>query len=188
VGQRFRGIDIRDHGSGNLGATNAVRVLGWKLGSAVLFADIAKGFLALVLLERIAGPNTSETAQVLVGLTAVLGHTYSPWVGFAGGKGVATALGVFLALSPKIMVGVLSAAVAIIAATGYVSAGSLFGAIVLPITFYYGGHGTMVLLVTCGIGALVIHRHRGNLSRLFAGTERRLWERESGASGDKAGV
>jgi glycerol-3-phosphate acyltransferase PlsY len=142
----------------------------------VLAGDIAKGIIAVLLAERLAGPGTSEFFRVLVGLAAVLGHMYSPWVDFAGGKGVATALGVFLAIATKPMAMILFVALGIIATTGFVSLAAVVGALLLPLILLVHGHGTAMLLVASGISLLVIMKHRGNLIRLFGGSERRVWD------------
>jgi glycerol-3-phosphate acyltransferase PlsY len=182
VGQRFRGMDIRQHGSGNLGATNAFRVLGGKLGGLVLAGDVLKGVAAVLLMERLAGPGTSEVARLLAGLAAICGHMYSPWVDFQGGKGVATTLGVFFALAPQPMAVILFVGLGLIALKGYVSLAAVVGAVMLPPLLLIYGHGTAVILIAAGISTLVLRKHRGNLVRLFAGTERRVWEHRDGSS------
>jgi glycerol-3-phosphate acyltransferase PlsY len=121
---------------------------------------------------------------MLAGMAAVMGHVYSPWVDFQGGKGVATSLGVFLAIAPKVMAMLVCIALTLIALTGYVSLAAVVGAVLLPPLLLIYGHGTMMLLIASGISLLVIRRHRGNLVRLFAGNERRVWD---GASDNGTG-
>jgi acyl phosphate:glycerol-3-phosphate acyltransferase len=180
VGRHLRGIDLREHGSRNLGATNAFRVLGRRYGVAVLFIDIIKGLAAVVLIPSVLGMrNATPATEMLIGAAAILGHVYSPWVGFRGGKGVATAVGVFLAVATTEMLILLVVGIAVIGVTGYVSAGSLLGALLLPILLYIFKQPPLVLFVGEIIALLVIYRHRANIGRLIDGTELKFNESTS---------
>lgn len=181
VGRRLRGIDIRNFGSGNLGATNAFRVLGRSLGFMVLLIDVLKGLLPVVLFPKMVGlDNVTAGQEILIGASAIAGHVLSCFVNFKGGKGVATALGVFLALVPLEMSIILAIGIVLIAVTGYVSLASIVGAVLLPLFLYFTGRPTMVLLVATVIAGIVIFRHRGNLVRLIQGRENRFYETNKG--------
>src|SRR3954470_10292112 len=132
---RAKSVDLRKHGSGNLGATNVFRVLGWKIGVAVFLADALKGALPVLLLPpRIDSPRDPVIWGVLVGVAAIVGHVRPLFLRFGrGGKGVATAAGVFFALAPIPMLVTFAVFVAVVLASGYVSLGSLTSAVVLPL-------------------------------------------------------
>ncbi len=193
VGRRY-GVDIRKHGSGNLGATNVYRVLGWKLGLGVLMLDIAKGGAA-VALARLAGEGGA--VPTLAALAAVAGHMFSPFAGFKGGKGVATGFGVFLGLAPIAGAMAFLVWLGTMLLTGWVSLASAMGAVVLPAFVIWtrddlGARYPWVLALSLALATLVVIRHRSNWRRLAAGTEQRIWERrpetpEGGAepSGEK---
>ena len=181
----FRGEDIRSSGSGNIGATNVARSGAKGLGIATLVLDTLKGWLAVYIAQRLAlhyglFPQGYDVAA-LAGLFAVLGHMFPVWLGFRGGKGVATALGVFLALVPGItLVGVLVFA-AVVALTRFVSLGSIIGAAVLGIlaACFDGRHRVIVDVVYLAIALLVIWKHSGNIARLRAGTESRFGQKRA---------
>lgn len=176
-GRLFRGVDVRKHGSGNLGATNVYRVLGPAHGIAVLLLDILKGGGAVLLARRLTG---LETAAVASGLFAVLGHMFSPWVRFHGGKGVATGLGIWLFLAPAASGLALAVWGLVLALTRRVSAASLgASAALVPIVLLGpgGGAGPVLALLSIVTAALVWIRHRGNISRLVRGEEPPLWGR-----------
>jgi len=176
---RSQGVDLRREGSGNLGATNVYRVLGWRWGLFVLLLDIAKGTLAVALARAL---NPGGGFPTLAGLAAVVGHLYTPFAGFRGGKGVATGLGVFLGLAPA--AGILSFLVwcSVLALGGWVSVASGAGAILLPF-FVLGTRedlGTRfpwVLSLAVTLALMVVIRHRRNWSRLGEGAEQKIWER-----------
>lgn len=182
---RARGVDIRAHGSGNIGATNVLRVLGKPAGIFVLAADALKGALAVLVSPALFGasgilPGWVSPEEVrlylplVAGIGAILGHTYTFWLGFRGGKGVATSAGVLGALVPVAFVITLATWILVIAISRFVSLGSVVAAAILPLaTALTGNHWPRVAL-TAVIGLLVIWRHRANLQRLRAGTEARL--------------
>ncbi|BDU69246.1 glycerol-3-phosphate acyltransferase [Geothrix oryzae] len=169
--------DVRAHGSGNIGATNVSRVGGKGLGVVTLLLDILKGFLPVFLAKR-AGLGTDMLA--LLALAAVLGHIYTPWLKFQGGKGVATALGVILAAEPTLMVLPMVTFLFVLWLTRHVSLGSILAAAMVPgqfmllaFSFFRPGWGVVVPWLALAI--LVIWKHRENIKRLQEGTEAKLW-------------
>lgn len=176
LGRWTQGKDIREYGSGNLGATNAFRVLGKRLGIAVLCLDMLKGLAPVALLPGLLHlRNASAADELWIGAAAIIGHVFSCFVNFRGGKGVATSVGVFLAIAPKAMLGLLAIGVLIIWLTGYVSAGAVAGALLLPVFFYFSGADPLVLFVGEIIALVVILRHKANLLRLLSGTESKIF-------------
>lgn len=176
---RARGIDVRLHGSGNIGATNVGRVLGRNWGLAAFACDFLKGFLALFLLRIFVFPQdlswTVELLLVACGIAAVLGHTFTPWLGFKGGKGVATSAGVLGALLPAALVIVFSLWAIVVLICRYVSVGSLLAAVALPpITLWLYPGQWVYFALACLICVLVVWRHCSNIQRLLAGTESKL--------------
>jgi glycerol-3-phosphate acyltransferase PlsY len=176
---RSRGLDIRQHGSGNIGATNVWRVMGHKWGLVAFAADFLKGFLLLYLLRTLRFPETGSWTTslllVLCGLAAIIGHNYTPWLGFKGGKGIATSAGVLAALMPWVLAVALSLWIIATLATRTVSIGSLLAAAVLPpaAAWFYPGAWVYFGLATLA-GGLAVWRHRSNIQRLWAGTESRI--------------
>lgn len=176
---RARGIDVRQHGSGNIGATNVGRVLGRNWGFFAFGCDFAKGFVALFLLRVFIIPQNGtwevELLLVICGIAAVLGHNYTPWLGFKGGKGVATSAGVLGALLPVALFIVFSIWAVEVLITKYVSLGSVLAATALPIVTYFLYRGQWVYLgLACLICVLVVWSHRSNIRRLLNGTESKL--------------
>jgi acyl phosphate:glycerol-3-phosphate acyltransferase len=173
----FAGIDLRQHGSGNLGATNLYRVLGWKYAVPAAVVDIAKG--AIPVLVFAPQVSHSQLFELACGVAAILGHVFSVFVGFKGGKGVATAAGVMLGLAPLALA--VSAVVwaLLVRLTGYVSVGSIAAAAVLPLAVYLLEDSTSpaLLWIAAAIAAGVILLHRRNIQRLLKGTENRFGSR-----------
>ncbi|HEY8485014.1 MAG TPA: glycerol-3-phosphate 1-O-acyltransferase PlsY [Longimicrobiales bacterium] len=179
VGKLARGIDLRQHGSGNLGATNALRVLGWRLALPVLVVDVWKGWFPTYCFPRWDGGAGWEWA-LAYGAAAIAGHVFSVFVRFRGGKGVATSAGVFLALAPAATLAGLVAWGVVVALTRMVSAASLVAAFVLPVAVYvFQGPGA-VLWLSVGVSLFVVYAHRANIRRLLAGEEHRFGRREGG--------
>jgi glycerol-3-phosphate acyltransferase PlsY len=176
---RARGLDIRQHGSGNIGATNVWRVMGRNWGLLAFAFDFLKGFLLLFLVRQIEFPGdrswSTSLLLVVCALAAILGHNYTPWLGFRGGKGVATSAGVLAALLPLALVVVFSLWLILVLITRTVSIGSVAAAVALPVTtaFFYPGEWVYFGLALL-TAALVIWGHRSNIRRLIAGTEPRL--------------
>lgn len=167
LGKRY-GIDVRKEGSGNIGATNLYRTVGRKIGILTLIGDCLKGFLPVMLALKLGLP---ESMQALIGLSAFCGHVFSIFLLFKGGKGVATALGVFLALSPLSVAAALCVFILLVAIWRYISLGSIVAAAVMPLFIYFRPHSSELLLSTALIALIVIAKHHTNISRLLAGTE-----------------
>ena len=175
------GVDLRQVGSRNLGATNLYRVLGWKAAIPAGLFDVFKGFLPVALAVRSGAGSTWW--PLVVGLVAVLGHVYSPFVGFRGGKGVATAAGVFLALAPASLGVAAVVWVSLLKVTGYMSVASMGGAtaFVIATSLLYARTPVLVgaAALVCGF---IFFTHRANILRLVSGTESRFGSRRGGAA------
>jgi len=195
---KAKGVDIRTVGSGNIGAMNAFRVLGKPAGIFVLLADCAKGYVACVGLAavfvptvygapgRILNADQLEHTRILAGIFAVLGHNFTCWLKFKGGKGIATTAGVYLALAPLAFAIAFAAFVLAVLVTRYVSVGSIAGAIVLPVTVWImTPHNLFLCIVTTALGVLAIYKHKSNIQRIMAGTENRLGKKSSTTEGAK---
>ncbi len=186
---RARGIDIRTVGSGNIGATNVFRILGKPAGIFVLLADAAKGFVAALLIGGVihrlllhAEPAPASTEfqllRIIGGFCAILGHNYTCWLRFKGGKGIATSAGAVLALLPAAFGASLGAWVLLFVTTRYVSVASIGGAAVLPFAAWFFKGGPLLTGVAAVIGVLAIYKHRANIQRLLAGTENRFGKKK----------
>jgi glycerol-3-phosphate acyltransferase PlsY len=187
VGQ-MRGIDIRSVGSGNIGATNVLRALGKPAGVFVFLVDALKGWVAVAILPEVVARALGVTtggaaggavavegyAQIVAGVFAILGHNYTCWLKFKGGKGIATSAGVLLALVPWALLTIFVIWVIVCALTRYVSLGSLAASAALPFASWATHESLPKVLVTGAMGLLAIYKHRGNIQRLFQGTEPRL--------------
>lgn len=181
---RAKGIDIRQVGSGNIGATNVFRALGKTAGIFVLLADAAKGVLACILGPWLAGlwsgaPSGPEAASpeglaMAGGVAAILGHNYTCWLRFKGGKGIATSAGVFLTLAPLAFLILLALWGAVLGLTRYVSVASIAAAAGLPVAVWLTGGSPRMIGLSVALGLLAIYKHRGNVRRLREGTEHRL--------------
>ena len=170
----FRGIDLREHGSHNLGATNLYRVLGWRYAVPVGLLDAAKGLVpVLVFAPQV---SSSELFALICGLVAVVGHVFSVFVGFKGGKGVATAAGVMLGLTPAALGVAVLVWAALVYLTGYVSVGSIAAAAIFPLAVYLlePPDQPAMLWLDIAVAAAIVWFHRGNIQRLFKGTENRF--------------
>ncbi len=189
---KAKGIDIRNVGSGNIGATNAMRVLGKPAGIFVLLMDAAKGFVACFLAAEICiyysgsfngwlpSRETANHFMLIAGIFAVLGHNYTCWLKFKGGKGIATTAGVFLALAPLALLVALVVFILAVVVTKYVSVGSIAAAIALPVTVWImSPHNLFLCIVTTALGVLAIYKHKANIQRLMAGTENRLGKKSA---------
>ncbi|GEN33713.1 MULTISPECIES: glycerol-3-phosphate 1-O-acyltransferase PlsY [Aneurinibacillus] len=172
VAKKIAKIDIRQHGSGNAGATNTLRVLGKGPGIAVLLLDAAKGAIAVGVAHWLTGGN--DWVIVLSGIAAILGHNWPVFFGFRGGKGVATTIGTLLALTPVPALIAVVVTVAVIAVTRYVSLGSLVFFTLIPVILIITGASLAYIIGTLIIAALGYIRHAENIKRLLQGTERKL--------------
>jgi glycerol-3-phosphate acyltransferase PlsY len=170
VAKLARGIDLRKHGSGNLGATNAYRVLGWKAAMPVFVLDIFKGWLPTFYFARIDGNDSWEWA-LAYGAMAIVGHVFSIYVRFKGGKGVATGAGVFIALAPLAVLITTVIWIALVFITATVSVGSIAAAASLPIAVALLDDRRLVLVLAIALSAFVIYAHRANIKRLMRGEE-----------------
>lgn len=174
---RAKGVDIRRHGSGNIGATNVFRTVGRPLGVLVFLVDALKGFAAVWLALRWGGP--SAWAGILAAVAAIAGHNYTPWLGFKGGKGIATSAGVLIALAPWAVLAAAAVWFAVFFATRYVSLASICAAAAMPLAVAAGRGGAPLLAFAVAIAALAIWRHRSNIRRLRDGTEHRFDRKSS---------
>jgi glycerol-3-phosphate acyltransferase PlsY len=181
---KAKGIDIRSVGSGNIGATNAMRVLGKPAGIFVLVMDALKGYAAVwlagVLVRQFNANADLETLRVIAGIGAVLGHNYTCWLKFKGGKGISTTAGVYLALAPWALLIAFTVFILAVLTARYVSVGSILGAIALPVTVWVmTPHNLLLGIVTTALGALAIYKHKSNIQRLVAGTESKFGQKKS---------
>jgi acyl phosphate:glycerol-3-phosphate acyltransferase len=169
IAGRLRGLDIRRHGSGNIGFTNVQRTIGWTWAVPVLLLDIAKGMVPTAVARGLG------LIPPLVGIGAILGHVFCPWLGFKGGKGVATTIGVAALLCPRSLFVGLGIYFVVLAATGFISVSSLALAVALPIlTAMFYRNSVLLLVFAAGVAVIIIARHVSNIRRLVAGTEPRL--------------
>jgi glycerol-3-phosphate acyltransferase PlsY len=180
---KSQGIDIRQHGSGNIGATNVLRVMGKKWGYLVFFSDSLKGFIAVKVGVWLASSAGAEAtlAAVVAGICCIIGHNYTVWLRFKGGKGIATSIGVLLAIVPTMIVLiVLVVWLAVFLVWKYVSLASICAALSLPVAvlalFPFVAHGNYWVLVVFSliVAALAVWRHRPNIDRLLQGKENRF--------------
>jgi glycerol-3-phosphate acyltransferase PlsY len=186
-----RGIDIRTVGSGNIGATNVFRYLGKPAGVFVLLMDALKGWAAVVGLARLvalllypsADAQTREWLGVVAGISAILGHNYTCWLHFKGGKGIATSAGVLAALVPTALVIALGIWGVVCVATRYVSLGSIVAAFSLPFLAWLTGASMTMIWVAGIMGALAIYKHKTNIRRLLNGTENRIGSKKPPQTG-----
>lgn len=192
ISKAARGIDIRNYGSGNAGGTNVMRVLGWKHGVLVIFLDALKGAIAVVLIARLhygglpfqnVSPFDDFTlVQIIAGISAVIGHIWTVFAGFRGGKGIATALGMLLMIITIDMLIAVGIFLIVVSISRYVSLGSIVSAMAVPLSMIFRenvlhthieGYNTLLPFVI-GVSLLVIFTHRKNLVRLVNGTENKL--------------
>lgn len=193
TGRILKGIDIRDHGSGSTGATNVLRTLGKGPGSAVLLADVLKGALAIALIRWVYSENSWLSSMIpssinlqvwlpwmviLSGLAAILGHSKSIWLNFAGGKSVATSLGILLAMSWPVALATAAVFGLALAISRIVSLSSIAGAIAVPVLMVVLDQPLPSILFAIVGGIYVIWRHQTNIRRLLAGTEPRLGQKQ----------
>lgn len=182
IAGKWRGIDLRQHGSGNLGATNVIRVLGAKIGIAVFAFDMAKGALPVILFPRVTVSHYSPLViGIACGVAAILGHVRPVFLKFGrGGKGVATAGGVFIGLAPIPTVAALLAFAVVLLVTGYVSLGSLTAAVVLPVVLFILAGISPLFFVSVFMAVFVFWTHRANIGRLRRGEEHRFGRKVTG--------
>lgn len=171
LARKMGGADVRRVGSGNVGAANALRVAGVPVAVSVMALDAGKGCAAVLLAQSLGAPEATVAA---VAGAAVAGHVFPVWLRFRGGKGVATAGGVFAVLAPEAAALAAVAFIGIVWLTRYVSLGSMVAAVVLAAAVHFTGESLPIVTCAAAVTALVLYRHRGNMARLYQGRERRL--------------
>lgn len=176
LAKRWGTGDLRQVGSGNVGAANVVRASGLKPGLLVAILDMSKGMASVLLAQRLFG---GVGPAAVAGFAAVVGHIYPAWIGFRGGKGVATACGVFVVLAPIAATAALVSFVMCVWQTRYVSLGSVVASLMVPALAWAVGEPMPVVAAGAAAAALIVFRHRSNVRRLLAGTERRFGRDEA---------
>ena len=171
--------DPRKSGSGNIGATNVLRTSGWKSGVLTLLLDVLKGVAAILFARYVSSRISAPALEPTAALAAVLGHMYSPFTGFRGGKGVATGLGVFALLTPGPTALAALVFIIVLAATRYVSLGSMLAAATVPIAGFWMSYSTVVCTLSGVISLFVIWKHQDNIGRLMRGEENRIGRKSS---------
>ena len=179
---KARGVDIRGEGSGNIGATNVFRILGIPAGIFVLLADAAKGWLVVSVMAKLiaewfypaARPLACDWFAICAGVAAILGHNYTCWLYFKGGKGIATSAGALFALVPWPLLIILAIWIVMFVFSRYVSLASISASFALPFAAWLVGESTAKVLVTAALAALAIYKHKANIQRLLKGTENRI--------------
>ena len=179
---KAKGVDIRSVGSGNIGATNVFRFLGKGAGLFVLFADALKGWLgvraAVWMAQALLAPDSMERgtvwAEIIAGFMAIIGHNYTCWLYFRGGKGIATSAGVLTALVPIPLLIILGVWIVVFALSRYVSLASISAAFVLPFATWIFAQRAELIIATAAMTTLAIYKHKANIQRLIAGTENRI--------------
>jgi glycerol-3-phosphate acyltransferase PlsY len=176
IGLWLQGVDLRDHGSGNAGATNAFRVLGTKPGVAVLILDALKGFAAIKLVLLVPEPSQTPTIMLLAGFCSVLGHLFPLFAGFRGGKGIATLLGVVIALHSGAALLSMSVFIVLFLITRIVSISSMAAALSLPfwLIFRFKEPSEVLIIFSIAVALMVLATHRKNIVRLFKGEESKV--------------
>ncbi len=183
AGKIFHGIDVREHGSGNAGATNVIRVLGWKTGVPVLLVDVLKGWIAAMLpvFFNLAGHDTAQLTnyQIIAGIAAVLGHIFPVFAGFRGGKGVATIFGVLLAIHPLVTLSCLGIFLFVFLISGYVSLSSMSAGVAFPVflLLFFDTPSVFLKLFSVLVAAGIIITHRKNIKRLLKGEESKIFRK-----------
>lgn len=192
ISKKVKGIDIREHGSGNAGGTNVFRVLGWKYGVGVILLDACKALIAVLLVAQLAvysdiqfspsAANNFMVFQLIAGIAAILGHVWSIFANFRGGKGIATALGMLLAITTIDMLIAIGVFIIVVYIWRYVSLGSILGAVTIPLIMFIRhsvfhaeirAYGTL-LPILVAILLLVVYTHRKNIIRLLNGSENKI--------------
>ncbi len=183
IAGRMAGIDVRDAGSGNIGATNVLRLLGKKYGYPVFAADLLKGFAAvrwaMFHAAAVGAPDLVQVCGIVAAVSCVIGHSFPVWLRFRGGKGVATSAGTLLGLMPFAVLAIFAVWVVVFETSRFVSLASVAAAAVLPVVVFVmlqlgALNATSLLYFSVAIAAVVIWRHRSNIRRLIAGTEPRF--------------
>jgi glycerol-3-phosphate acyltransferase PlsY len=193
IGKRFHNIDVRQHGSGNAGATNVIRVLGWKTGIPVMIIDVAKSWLATMLpvFFNLAEPGSAliTNLQILAGVAAMTGHIFPVFAGFRGGKGVACVFGALLALKPILTLCCFGVFLLVLLITGIVSVSSMCAGIAFPVLLFsiFDSPSLVFKIFSVFVAIALLATHRKNIGRLFRGEEKKLinWGKKDKTSGEK---
>jgi glycerol-3-phosphate acyltransferase PlsY len=192
TGKIFHGIDIREHGSGNAGATNVMRVLGWKTGVPVLLIDMLKGWMAAMLpvfINIAARDSAAHTnIQIFAGVAAVIGHIFPIFAGFRGGKGVATITGVLLAIHPMLTLSCGGVFIVVLLITGYVSVSSMSAGVSFPLFLFifFNTPSLLFRIFSLLVAVALIFTHRNNIKRLLKGEEHKFLIRKTKNPADQA--
>jgi len=185
---RVKGLDIRKVGSGNIGATNVFRILGRTAGAIVLVVDCLKGWAAVALAPglmtailggRVWSGSEFESLRIIAAMSVILGHNYTCWLKFKGGKGIATSAGVLAALIWWGFVAVLVTWVVVCLLTRYVSVASIASAVVLPFATWMAGYSHLLIIIAAAMCVLAVYKHHANIKRLMEGTEHRIGARKN---------
>jgi acyl phosphate:glycerol-3-phosphate acyltransferase len=179
---RARGVDVRTVGSGNIGATNVFRALGKVAGVSALAVDAMKGFAAVRYVPMLIESAPSENLRIAAGVSAIVGHNYTCWLRFRGGKGIATSAGVLLGWMPVALLIVLGIWLLVCVISRYVSLASISAAFLLPMAAWLAGGSMAMVIIALFVGAMAVYRHRGNIRRLLNGTENRFKFRRAATS------
>jgi glycerol-3-phosphate acyltransferase PlsY len=180
IGKRFHNIDVREHGSGNAGTTNTIRVLGWATGIPVLIIDLFKGFLSAMLpvFFHLADPGSAllTNLKLMTGIVSIIGHIFPVFAGFRGGKGVATVFGVFLAIQPLLTLCVIAVFLAVFFITGIVSVSSMSAGVSFPVLLFvfFDTPSVLFKIFAIIVGVALLVTHRENIRRIWRGEEKRL--------------
>ena len=185
AGKLFHNIDVREHGSGNAGATNTIRVLGWKTGIPVLIIDLAKGWIASMLPIWLGLADEKSALliniQILTGIIAIIGHIFPVFAGFRGGKGVATVFGVLLAIQPLLTISCIGVFLIVFAITGIVSVSSMTAGVMFPVflMFIFDTPSLTFKFFSVVVAVALIITHRKNIERLMKGEEKKLFRKNN---------
>ena len=172
--KKLENKDVRNYGSGNVGATNAARILGIKMGIIIVLLDMLKGFLAVWLTVLVLAPSSGSYLPLLAGLLAIIGHNYSVFLKFSGGKGVAVTIGIMLYLAPLLILFALVIWIILVSITRYVSLGSISAVLSLPIFALIFAYNNVQIIFFLLYAILIVFSHRSNLKRLLTGEENKL--------------
>ncbi len=182
IGKAFHNVDVRQHGSGNAGATNVIRVLGWKTGVPVMIIDVAKSWLATMLpfYFILAEPGSALliNLQILAGVTSIIGHVFPVFAGFRGGKGVACVFGTILALQPLLTLACFGVFIIVLLITGIVSVSSMSAGIAFPVLLFslFDSPSLVFKIFSILVGIALMLTHRKNIGRLLRGEEKKLFK------------
>lgn len=180
IGKALGVEDIRNHGSGNSGATNVTRVLGWKAGALTFLGDFSKALLAVLIAQYLLKTNTYPFVVLYAGIGAILGHNWPVVLGFKGGKGIASTIGALIGIHPVVGLIFVAMLIVIIYITRYVSVGSILSAAVLPFLFaFFGPPHREYLIFAAILCILAIYKHKQNIVRLFKGEEKKIGQKTS---------